>query len=249
MSDIQTRKVDYAFGGIEMTGHAAWDADIEGARPVVLVVHEWWGCNDYARERAAMLAELGYLGFAVDLYGDGRNAADTDEAAALMNGLLDDRSVLRGRFNAALDAARGLDEADPSKAAAIGYCMGGGVVLHMARYGADLAAVASFHGALALAVAPEGEGAAVTARLAVYHGEADEFVPREDVDAFLAEVESTRADCLFILMPGATHGFTNPAATARGEKYGLPLRYSELADRSSWDHMQMVLDEALKAAQ
>lgn len=249
MSDIQTRKVSYAFGGLEMTGHAAWNANIAGPRPVVLVVHEWWGCNDYARHRAEMLAELGYLGFAVDLYGGGRNAADTDEAAALMSELLSDPPALRGRFDAALEAARGLEEADPLKAAAIGYCMGGGVVLHMARYGADLAAVASFHGALALAVAPEGEGAAVTARLAVYHGEADEFVPQEDVSAFLAEVEKVRADCLFILMPGATHGFTNPAATARGETYGLPLRYSELADRSSWDHMQMVLGEALNQAE
>jgi dienelactone hydrolase len=114
----------------------------------------------------------------------------------------------------------------------------------MARHGCDLAAVASFHGALPLAIAPEGEGGEVTARMAVYHGEADEFVTADDVSAFLAEVEKARADCLFTLMPGCTHGFTNPEASIRGEKYGLPLRYDERADRASWDHMQLVLETA-----
>ncbi len=245
MADIRTREVTYRYDGIEMKGAAAWDAGVEGVRPAVLVVHEWWGCNDYARHRAAMLAELGYLGFAVDLYGGGRNAANPEEAGELMNELLGDRATLRGRFHAALEAARGLDQVDPDKAAAIGYCMGGGVVLHMARTGADLAAVASFHGALPLAVAQEGEDAEVTARMAVYHGEADEFITPDDVAAFLEEVEKARADCLFVLMPGATHGFTNPEASVRGEKYGLPLRYDQRADRSSWDHMQLVLEQAL----
>ena len=189
MADIRTREVTYRHGGIDMKGAAAWDAGTEGGRPVVLVVHEWWGCNDYARRRAGMLAELGYLGFAVDLYGGGRSAANPEEAGELMNALLDDRATLRGRFHAALEAARGLEAADPDRAAAIGYCMGGGVVLHMARTGADLAAVASFHGALPLAIAREGEGAEVTTRLAVYHGEADEFITPEDVGAFLEEVD------------------------------------------------------------
>lgn len=246
MTDIQTKTVNYAFEDVAMTGHAAWDADRDGARPVVMVVHEWWGCNDYPRRRAEMLAELGYVGFAVDLYGGGRTAADTDEASELMNGLLADRSVLRGRFGAALETARGLARADPGKVAAIGYCMGGGIVLHAARHGADLAAACSFHGALSLAVASEEDDVGVTARMVAYHGEADEFVPPDDVHAFLEEVEKARADCIFVLMPGATHGFTNPAATARGEKYGLPLRYSETADRASWNHMQLVLAEAFR---
>lgn len=244
MKDIRTREISYEYQGLEMVGAAAWDAASDEKRPVVLVVHEWWGCNDYARHRAGMLAGLGYLGFAVDLYGGGRTAGNPDEAGEWMNALLADREALRGRFHAALSAARGLGVADPGKAAAIGYCMGGGVVLHMARTGSDLAAVASFHGALPLAIAQPGEDAQVTARMAVYHGEADEFVKADDVSAFLAEVEKTRADCLFVALPGATHGFTNPEATLRGEKFGLPLRYSELADRSSWDHMQLVLREA-----
>jgi dienelactone hydrolase len=245
MQDIRTRDVSYEYQGLQMVGSAAWDAAGEGQRPVVLVVHEWWGRNDYVKRRAAMLAELGYLGFAVDLYGGGRTAANPDEAGAWMNALLGDRETLRGRFHAALEAARTLDQADPAKAAAIGYCMGGGVVLHMARTGSDLAAVASFHGALSLAIAQPGEASRVKARMAVYHGEADEFVTAKDVSAFLREVETAAADCLFVALPGATHGFTNPEATLRGEKFGLPLRYSELADRASWDHMRLVLNEAL----
>ena len=244
MKEIQTRDISYEHQGLRMVGSAAWDAAGEEPRPVVLVVHEWWGRNEYAKRRAAMLAELGYLGFAVDLYGDGRTASNPDEAGEWMNALLGNREDLRGRFRAALQAARTLDRADPEKAAAIGYCMGGGVVLHMARTGSDLAAVASFHGALPLAIAQPGEEAGVRARMAVYHGEADEFITADDVTEFLAEVEAAGADCLFVALPGATHGFTNPEATLRGEKFGLPLRYSKLADRASWDHMQLVLREA-----
>ena len=163
MKNIQSGEVHYEHQGLQMTGSAAWDAASEERRPVVLVVHEWWGRNDYARRRAEMLAELGYLGFAVDLYGGGRTAANPDEAGEWMSALLGDRSVMRGRFHAALEAARTLEQADPQRAAAIGYCMGGGVVLHMARTGSELAAVASFHGALPLAIAQPGEDAKVKA--------------------------------------------------------------------------------------
>lgn len=244
MCNLESRDVTYSYNGVEMKGHAAWDSEIDGPRPLVLVVHEWWGCNDYARRRARMLAEAGYTGFAVDMYGGGRTAANPEQAGELMNALLGDREILRGRFNAALDKARSLETADAGKIGAIGFCMGGGIVLHMARYGADLAAVASFHGALPLAVAPEGEGGEVKARMAVYHGEADEFITADDVSAFMQEVEKCHADCLFVLLPGATHGFSNPEATIRGEKYGLPLRYDDRADRASWDHMQLVLETA-----
>ena len=244
MTEIRSEATLYSYEGLEMSGFAAWDADKIGPRPLVLVVHEWWGCTEYAQRRATMLAELGYTGLAVDLYGAGRTAANPEEAGKLMNALLADTRVLRGRFDSALRKGLSLESVDPARAAAIGYCMGGGVVLHMARYGCDLAAVASFHGALPLAIAPEGEGGEVTARMAVYHGEADEFVTAEDVSGFLAEVEKARADCLFTLMPGCTHGFTNPEASVRGEKYGLPLRYDARADRASWDHMQLVLDAA-----
>lgn len=244
MANIQSRELDYSGGGAEMRGYIAWDADVAAPRPGVLVVHEWWGCNDYARRRADMLAELGYTGMAVDMYGSGRNAANPDEAGDLMNGLLEDLPAMRERFNAAREALEANEHTDSGRTAAIGYCMGGGIVLHMARYGADLSAVASFHGALPLAIAPEGEGGAVTARIAAYHGEEDQFITMDDAAAFQAEMAKVGADSLFVLIPTATHGFTNPMATTNGEKYGLPLRYSELADRLSWDHMQLVLRSA-----
>ena len=246
MANIQSREVTYTANGLEMNGYVAWDDDVTGQRPGVLVVHEWWGHNDYSRGRADMLAELGYTAMAVDMYGGGATAGSPDEAGALMNDLLGDLPVMRDRFNAALECLKSDATVDAEKTAAIGYCMGGGIVLHMARYGADLDAVASFHGSLPLGVAPEGEGAEVTARIAVYHGEDDGFVPDEAIASFRSEMAKTDADYLFVTIPGAVHAFTNPAATAKGEQYGIPLRYNELADRCSWDHMQLVLQSVFR---
>ena len=247
MASIESRKVRYSAGGVDMVGYLAWDTAIEGPRPAVIVVHEWWGANDYVQRRADRLAELGYAGFAIDLYGAGRIAANPDEAGMLMNGLTADLPAMRGRFRAALDRVRIDPVADGSRVAAVGYCMGGGIALHMACHGSDLAAVGSFHGALPLATAGlDGlDGPArPKAHLAVYHGEADEFVTMAEAREFRASLEAVGADLLFVLLPGATHGFTNPLATERGEKYGLPLRYSELSDNASWDHMQLVLRDA-----
>ncbi len=244
MANIQSQEISYRAGGVEMRGYVAWNEDLEGQRPGVLVVHEWWGNNDYARRRADMLAELGYTGMAVDLYGGGRTADNPDSAGQLMTDLLSDLEAVRARFDAGLEVLKAHGTTDAGKVAAIGYCMGGGIVLHMARFGADLAAVASFHGALPLGVAPAGEGGSVTARIAVYHGEEDAFVTQEEVEAFKAEMRNTGADCLFVTIPGAMHGFTNPMATMNGEKYSIPLRYNELADCVSWDHMQLVLQSA-----
>ena len=242
MTDIQSQQIDYNCGDTSLEGYIAWDASKEGPRPAVLVVHEWWGNNDFVKGRADALAGLGYTAMAVDMYGGGKTADNPDAAGALMNDLLDDLATLRARFDAAVDALRDHPAVDASRMAAIGYCMGGGIVLHMARYGADLKAVASFHGSLPLGVAPKGEGGEVKARIAVYHGEDDQFIPDEAIDAFHEEMEKTGADCLFVTMPTALHGFTNPKATSNGEKYGLPLRYNELADCCSWDHMRLVFE-------
>lgn len=247
MATIQSQDVSYSADGVEMKGYLAWDGEVEGPRPGVLVVHEWWGCNEYARRRANMLAELGYTGMALDLYGGGKQAGDPDEAGQLMTELLSNPATVRTRFNAALEELKTHPSTDASRTAAIGYCMGGGIVLHMARHGADLDAVASFHGNLPMAIAPEGEGSEVTARIAVYHGEDDVFFTPEQVADFKEEMRKTNADCLFVTLPGCLHGFTNPQASVNGEKYNIPLRYNELADRSSWDHMQLVLQSAFKA--
>jgi dienelactone hydrolase len=246
MAKIQSEEISYSVGGVEMQAYVSWDAELEGQRPGVLVVHEWWGNNPYSRRRADMLAELGYTGMALDMYGGGKVATNPDEAGGLMNGLLGDLGTVRSRFSAALEVLQAHQTTDAGKSGAIGYCMGGGIVLHMARYGADLKAVASFHGALPLGVAAEGEGGDITARVAVYHGEDDVLIPPEAVEAFKTEMETTGTDCLFVPLPTALHGFSNPAATTNGEKYGLPLRYDERADNASWNHMQLVLQSAFR---
>lgn len=241
MSDIQTREVTYQAGDFKMKGFLAWDGDVNVPRPGVLVVHEFWGLNDYPRNRAEMLAELGYTALAVDMYGEGKVAADRDEAGQLMTRLLANMPECRARFAAALALLKNHETVDESRTAAIGYCMGGGIVLHMARYGLDLDVVASFHGSLPLGVAPEGEGAEVTARIVAYNGAADSFIPAEAITAFKAEMEKTGADYQFIQLPGALHGFSNPEATAKGKLFNMPLQYDALADQCSWAHMRLLL--------
>lgn len=241
-ADIRTEEVTYSGGGVEMRGLLAWDDSIEGERPGILVVHEWWGHNDYPRKRAKMLAELGYTAMALDMYGEGKTADHPDNAGAFMTEVIENMEDGRARFEAAHELLKNHPTVDAAKTGAIGYCFGGGVVLHMARMGVGLKAVASFHGSLGLAAAPGPEK--MTSRVAAYNGEADPFVPQEAIDAFRAEMESAGAHYDFIQLPGAIHGFSNPAATVNGEKFGLPLKYSPLADEASWAHMQLVFQEA-----
>jgi dienelactone hydrolase len=244
MAEIVTQEIAYNAGDTEMIGFLAWDDAIEGPRPGVLVVHEWWGQNDYSRRRAQMLAELGYTALALDMYGDGKSADHPDGAGAFMRESLANLPQARERFNMALELLRAQPTVDPGNIAAIGYCYGGGVVLHMARYGADLKAVASFHGSLGLGIAPDGEGGEVTARIAVYNGEDDPLVSADEVAALAAELETAGADFQIINFPGAVHSFTNPGADQKAEQFGMPLGYNALADESSWDHMQLVFAKA-----
>jgi len=246
MAEIQSREINYSADGVNMKGYIAWDASIGGQLPGVLVVHEWWGNTDYVRKRADMLAGLGYAAMAMDLYGDGKTADNPQDAQQFMTDLVNDLPTVRKRFNAALAEFRAQPTVNPRKIAAIGYCFGGGVVLHMARYGADLRAVASFHGSLPLGIAPKGEGAKITARVVAYNGEDDTFVPTEAIAAFKREMEQAGVDYQFINFPEAIHGFTNPAATANGEKFGLALKYNALADRSSWEHMCLLLGSVFR---
>ena len=184
------RILKYSQAGLEMQGYLASPAGGKVVRPSVLVVHEWWGLNDYSRHRADLLAALGYPALAVDLYGAGRTAAKPDEAAALMHPLADDPALLRARFLAALDCLREQPGVDPARIGAIGFCFGGGVVLHMARAGAPLKVVASFHGNLALAIA--GDAGQVRARIAVYNGEADSLISAASIAAFDATYAAKR---------------------------------------------------------
>ena len=240
MSDIHTEVVTYSGDGIEMKGYMAWDSSQDGPRPGVLVVHEWWGCNEYAQRRARMLAEAGYTGMAIDLYGDGITAANPDDAGALMNARIDDMDGTRARFMAALDTLITHDTVDENRTGAIGYCFGGGVVTHMARMGAPLDVTGSFHGAVGLA-AVDGPDQ-IDCRIMVYNGEADVLIDEGQISGFKAQMEKTGANYDFIQLPGALHGFSNPMATANGQKYGLPLAYNELADESSWAHLRLTME-------
>lgn len=242
---IKAVSVEYTAGGVALKGYLAYDEGFKGKRPGVLVVHEWWGQNAYARKRARMLAELGYTALAVDMYGEGKQAMHPDDAGKfateVMKHFNDDG---KARFIAAEDFLKKQPTVDPSRIAAIGYCFGGGVVLNMARQGADLKAVASFHGSLA-AVKPAEPGM-VRAKLRVYNGADDKFTTQEAIEAFKKEMTEAKVDFKFINYPGAVHSFTNPDATELGKKFNLPLAYNEKADKESWADMQAFFKETLK---
>jgi len=234
---IEGKKVEYTAGGVTMKGYLAYDAKMKGKRPGVLVVHEWWGHNEYARKRARMLAELGYTALAVDMYGDGKQAMHPDDAGKFAAEVMKNFDTGKARFLAAEDFLKKQPSVDPARIAAIGYCFGGGVVLNMARQGADLKGVASFHGSLAT-VKPAEPGM-VTAKLRVYNGADDKFTTPEAIEAFKKEMTDAKVDFQFINYPGAVHSFTNPEATKLGKKFNLPLAYNADADKKSWEDMKV----------
>lgn len=241
-ADITTKEITYKADGTELKGYLAWDRDVEGKRPGILVVHEWWGLNDYARERARMLAKLGYTAFALDMYGEGKTATHPKEAGEFAKAVNQDFPQARRRFLAGLDVLRDQPTVDGDRVAAIGYCFGGGVVLKMARAGVDdLDAVVSFHGALGASQPPkQGD---ITAQILVLAGGADKLVPQEQVEAFRKQMEQAGADYKVIVYPGAPHSFTNPEADAYAKKYGIPIGYDAEADRKSWEAMKAFLNK------
>ena len=234
--DIRAEAVEYTAGEVTLKGYLAYDANVEGRRPGVLVVHEWWGHNEYARRRALMLAELGYTALAVDMYGDGKTADHPDEAGAFVQEVVSNMDTGQARFEAAMEVLTNHATTDPERLAAIGYCFGGAVVLHMARRGLDLDGVVSFHGGLN--TEEPAQPGAVTARILVLHGAADEFVPQDVVEGFKQEMDAAGVTYEFIAYEGATHSFTNPEADSLGAAFELPLAYNADADAQSWEAMQ-----------
>ena len=235
-SNLRTETIRLDADGTELNCYLAYDDQSDARRPGVLVVHEWWGLNDYIRRRAHMLAELGFTALAVDMYGGGQLADNPDDAGRLMNGVLGDISQADSRMGAALEYLQEHDSVDAGHIAAIGYCFGGAMVLHAARTGMPLAGVVSFHGALGSFHKPAP--GSVGAKIMVCHGAEDVLVTEDGVTALKEEMQAAGADLRFIAYPGALHGFTNPDADANGEKYGLPLAYSEETDQRSWQEMQ-----------
>lgn len=237
MATVQTREVEYMAGDTVMKGYIAYNDSIEGKRPGILVVHEWWGLNSYARKRAEMLADLGYTTMALDMYGEGKTANHPDDAAKFSGELRKNMPLATARFNAAMELLKKEPTVDPEKIAAIGYCFGGGVVLEMARGGADLVGVVSFHGTLAPSTpAKTGE---VKAKILVLNGADDPFVKPEEIEAFKKEMEKAGVDYTFINYPGAVHSFTSPDADKFGKEFGLPLAYNKDADEKSWQAMRI----------
>ena len=232
---LETKVLTYEADSISMSGYYAYDASYEEKRPGILIVHEWWGHNEYARKRAEMLAKLGYSAFAVDMYGDGKQAEHPDDAGKFASAVMQNTEGAKERFLAGLNLLKNQSATDPEKISAIGYCFGGGVVLNMARFGIDLDGVVSFHGSLG-AVTPAQPGS-VQAKVLVCHGADDPFVSEEQIAAFKAEMENAQVDYKFIAYPGAVHSFTNPYADSLGAKFNMPIKYDKVADEQSWADM------------
>lgn len=244
-SDIDGREITYKAGGTTFKGYLATEDHATGKHPGILVVHEWWGHNEYARKRARMLAELGYTALAVDMYGDGKQASHPEDANKFSSAVFQNMPAAKERFLAAMEVLKSQPGVDGTQIAAIGYCFGGGVVLAMARMGVDLDGVASFHGSLNTP-APAKKGA-IKGKVLVLNGAADPFVKAEDISNFKKEMTSAGVDFKLVNYPDAKHAFTNPEADSNAQKFNFSaLQYNEVADRESWAEMQKFFEDIFK---
>ncbi len=232
---LKEENVTYKIDTISMNGYVVYDENKKGPRPAIIVVHEWWGLNDYSKMRARELAKLGYIAMAIDMYGNGKQGNTPDLAGKLAAPFYADPQMAKTRFDAALDKLKSYSQTDSSKIAAIGYCFGGTQVLNMALLGENLSGVVSFHGGLQVVTPGKDK---VKAKILVCHGLDDQFVPNTEVDQFKKQMDSAGVTYIFKGYQNATHAFTNPASTENGEKFNLPLRYTPAADTASWKDMQ-----------
>lgn len=235
---VVTKSIQYTDGEVALEGHLAWDDSIEGKRPGVLVVHEWWGLNDYARGRAEQLAKMGYVAFALDMYGKGKVTGHPQEAGKWAGMIRENVDAWQKRALAGLEILKKHEMVDRQRLAAIGYCFGGATVCQLAYSGAPLKGVVSFHGSLP---APEADDAGqIEAKLLICHGAVDPFIPEERIDKFQDALEDAGVDWQMIYYAGARHSFTNPGADERGID---GLGYNKKADTRSWNHMKMFFAE------
>jgi dienelactone hydrolase len=230
---IQTKLVEYKDGNQVLEGYLAYDDAIKGKRPGVLVVHEWNGLQDYAKKRTEDLAKLGYVGFAADIYGKGIRPKNPQESAVQAKIYRSDRKLMRSRAIAGLQVLRKNPLTDSKRIAAIGYCFGGGTVLELARSGASLAGVVSFHGNLDTPNPNDAKN--IKGRVLVLHGANDPLVPQEQVKGFETEMLQAKVNWQLISYPGAVHAFTNPEA---GNDVSKGVAYNESADKGSWQTMK-----------
>lgn len=240
---LKEESVAYKVDSLNMNSFLVYDENKEGKRPAVLVVHEWWGLNDYAKRRARQLAELGYVAIAVDMYGNGQMGIDVASAEKLAMPFYVNPQMAKVHFDAALTKLKENPNVDATKIAAIGYCFGGSVVLGVAKMGDDLKGVVSFHGNLFGVPADKN---LLKAEILVCHGGADSFVQKPEVDQFKKEMDSIGAKYTLKVYDSATHSFTNPQATEWGQKFKLPLAYNAAADSSSWNEMKSFFNRIFK---
>jgi len=235
---IITKTISYQHADINLEGFLAYDDSLKGKRPAVLVVHEWWGLNDYARSRAEQLAGMGYVAFALDMYGKGKVTQHPSQAGEWMKQVRSNVYQWQQRALAGLEVLKKDPRTDLNRIAAIGYCFGGATVQQLAYGGADLRGVVSFHGSLMLPMSEQIQK--VKAKIVICHGAADPFTKRGEIEEYLSAMEKTALDYQMKIYGGAKHSFTNPGA----DKVGMDaLGYSKSADLRSWEDMKVFFEE------
>ncbi len=230
---LHTETVNYKHGDVVLQGYLAYDDAQTGRRPGVLVAHEWGGHNAFARKRAEQLAQLGYVAFALDMYGKGVHAKDARDAASKASVFKNDRGLMRARAAAGLEVLRHDPHVDPTRIAAIGFCFGGTTVLELARGGADLVGVVSFHGGLNTPTPADSKR--IKGKVLVLHGADDPAVPPKEVAEFEREMRDAGVDYRLVKYPGAVHSFTNPEA---GDDPSRGRAYNPRAAKASWEEMK-----------
>ena len=237
-AEIHTETIEYKQGDTVLEGYLAFDPAVAGKRPGVLVVHDWMGQGPFSKSRAEALAKLGYVAFAADIYGKGVHPANPKEAGETASKYKSDRKLMRERVQAALDVLKGQTNVDPTRIGAIGYCFGGTCVLELARSGADVAGVVTFHGGLDTPT-PE-DAKQIKGKVLVLHGADDPFVKPSDVAAFEDEMRKAAVDWQIVFYANAVHSFTNPAAGTDNSKGAA---YNAKADARSWEAMKTFFNE------
>lgn len=240
-AEVRTEVVEYKEGDTVLEGYLAYDDAIKGKRPGVLIVHEWMGVNSYVKKRAEQLAKLGYIAFAADIYGKGIRPKNRDEAAAEAKKYKENRKLMQARVVAGLNILKKHAVTDISRTAAIGYCFGGTTVLELARSGADVDGVVSFHGGLDSLNPNDAKN--IKGKVLVLHGGDDPFVPAEQVASFQDEMRKAGVDWHMVIYGGAVHSFTNPDS---GNDNSKGAAYNEKADKRSWEDMKQFFSEIFK---